>query len=265
MALRPDSEDNRDNKLAVRKAAEEEVLLREVDEALRQDELGSFARSYGLPIGFVLILALAAFGGWLFWQERQEGALEERSEQLITTLDELEAGQIEQADKALAGLAEGSSATAVSAKLARAGIALRDNRRAEGVQIYQSIADDAEAPQPYRDLALIRAAAADFEQLEPQEVIDRLKPLAVPGNPWFGSAGELVGMAYLEQGKEDLAGPLFAAIATDDDVPPTLRSRARQMAGLLGRDAIEDVDATLAEMGEDQQAGGASAPPAPQQ
>ena len=133
------------------------------------------------------------------------------------------------------------------------------------MQIYESIADDAEAPQPYRDLALIRAVAADFEQLEPQEVIDRLKPLAVPGNPWFGSAGELVGMAYLKQGKEDLAGPLFAAIATDEDVPPTLRSRSRQMAGLLGRDAIEDVDATLAEMREDQQAGGATAPPAPQQ
>ena len=51
MALRPDSEDNRDNKLAVRKAAEEEVLLREVDEALRQDQIGSFAKRYGWPIG----------------------------------------------------------------------------------------------------------------------------------------------------------------------------------------------------------------------
>ena len=44
MALRPDSEENREDKLAARKAAEEEVLLREVDEALRQDELGSFAK-----------------------------------------------------------------------------------------------------------------------------------------------------------------------------------------------------------------------------
>ena len=71
-------------------------------------------------------------------------------------------------------------------------------------------------------------------------MIDRLKPLAVPGNPWFGSAGELVGMAYLKQNNTALAGPLFAAIARDKDAPETLRNRVRQLAGLLGVDAIDD-------------------------
>ena len=93
-------------------------------------------------------------------------------------------------------------------------------------------------------------------------MIDRLKPLATPGNPWFGSAGELVAMAYLKQGKQDLAGPLFAAIAKDEDVPQTLRSRTRQMAGLLGYDAVVDVDETLAEMRDEADArrAGAAAP-----
>jgi hypothetical protein len=90
-------------------------------------------------------------------------------------------------------------------------------------------------------------------------VVDRLKPLAVPGNPWFGSAGELVGMAYLRQGKNDLAGPLFAAIAKDESVPASLRSRTRQLAGLLGYDAVVDVDAALAEMRNDEQAPAAPA------
>ena len=94
-------------------------------------------------------------------------------------------------------------------------------------------------------------------KLNPQTVVDRLKPLATPGNPWFGSAGELVAMAYMKQGKEELAGPLFAAIAKDDDVPQTLRSRARQLAGLLGYDAVEDVDRTLAEMREEGDTSGA--------
>jgi hypothetical protein len=49
-------------------------------------------------------------------------------------------------------------------------------------------------------------------------------------------------MAYLKQGKEELAGPLLAAIAKDEDVPQTLRSRSRQLAGLLGYDAVADVD-----------------------
>ena len=75
--------------------------------------------------------------------------------------------------------------------------------------------------------------------LEPQQVVDRLKPLAVEGAPWFGSAGELVAISYMKMRKPDLAGPLFAAMAKDATVPQSIRSRARQMAGLLGIDAVE--------------------------
>lgn len=259
MALTPDSDQSRADQLAARRAAEQEVLLREVDEAMRQDQLGTVAKRYGWAIAGGLVLALAAFGGYLIWQDRREGQLEEASDTLITTLDKLEAGQIDQAEDDLAALAEGDTATAVSAKFARAAVALRENRQQEAVALFDEIAADGDAPQPYRDLATIRSVASRFEQLQPQQVIDRLKPLAVPGNPWFGSAGELVAMAYLKQDKQELAGPLFAAIAKDEDVPQTLRSRTRQMAGLLGYDAVEDVDATLAQMRED---GTAAAAPA---
>ena len=78
--------------------------------------------------------------------------------------------------------------------------------------------------------------------------------LAVPGKPFFASAGELVAHAYMDQGKNAEAGALFAQIAKDDDAPEGLRSRARQMAGVLGVDAIEDVDALLEEQGVDAQA-----------
>jgi len=67
----------------------------------------------------------------------------------------------------------------------------------------------------------------------------------VPGNAWFGSAGELVGMAYLKMGKPDQAGPLFAAIGKNTEVPSTLRTRMRQVAGQLGYDAGSDDVASL--------------------
>ena len=44
------------------------------------------------------------------------------------------------------------------------------------------------------------------------------------------------------------AGPLFAAISKDKNAPASLRSRTRQLAGVLGVDAIDDVDKTLAEI-----------------
>ena len=86
---------------------------------------------------------------------------------------------------------------------------------------------------------------ARYDKMKPADVVARLKPLAVPGNPWFGPAGEIVAMAYLDQGKSAEAGALFGAIAKDKDTPETLKSRSRQMAGLLGVDAIDDVDTVL--------------------
>ena len=259
MALTPDSPQSRAEQLAAREEREQEVLLREVDDAVRQDQLGGVLKRYGWPIVGALAVGLAAFGGWIYWSNYREGQIEQRSEKLIAAFDQLEAGQFQQAASGLTALsADGSSATALSATLARAGIALRDNKQDEAVKLYEGIADDENAPKPYRDLASIRATAIQFDKLQPQAVIDRLKPLATPGNPWFGSAGELVAMAYLKQGKKDLAGTLLAAIAKDEDVPETLRSRTRQLAGLLGYDAVVDVDKTLAELREAE--GGAPAP-----
>jgi hypothetical protein len=122
----------------------------------------------------------------------------------------------------------------------QAGIAMEQGRKAEAAKLYAAVAADGAMPQPYRDLATIRQVAIDFDTLPPATVIARLKPLAIPGNAWFGSAGELVAAAYLKQGKPELAGPLFAQIAKDPKVPETLRTRTRQMSGLLGVDAIVD-------------------------
>jgi hypothetical protein len=261
LALTPDTTQTSDGKVAVRKAAEQDVLMREVDEAVRRDQLERAAKRYGLMVGAAVLVALLALAAWLFWQSRQENQLETRSEQLVTAFDELDGGAFTRADEELAPLATGEGdAASVAAGLARAGIALRDNRRDEAVQIFEAVAANEDAPEPYRQLAAIRLAAAQFEDLEPQAVIDRLKSIAVPGNPWFGSAGELVAMAYLKQGREDLAGPLLAEIAKDESVPETLRSRTRQLAGLLGVDAIEDVDAALSAMAQQQGAAPAPAP-----
>ena len=64
-----------------------------------------------------------------------------------------------------------------------------------------------------------------------------MKPYAAAGNPWFGSAGEMTGMAYLKLNKPKDAARIFAAMAKDQKVPETIRNRASMMAGSLGIDA----------------------------
>ena len=61
-----------------------------------------------------------------------------------------------------------------------------------------------------------------------------MKPLAVSGKAWFGSAGEMLAMAYMKERKPELAAPIFAAMAKDEKVPRSIRSRAKEMAASLG-------------------------------
>lgn len=247
MALRPTRDQSRSDQLAERKAAQDDVLLREIDEAVRQDEMAELMRRYGKPALAAVLGGLALFGGYLFWQERRDAALEQKSEEFTRALDHFSAGNMETGRKALDNLVkDGEPGVKASALLVQAGIAQQKGDKAGAVKLYQQVSADGDAPQPYRDLASIRLVATNFDAMKPEDVIAKLKPLAVPGNPWFGSAGELVGIAYLKQGKTQLAGPLFAAIAKSKDTPETLRARARQMAGLLGVDAVDEAEVTLA-------------------
>src|SRR3546814_2983077 len=63
-----------------------QVFLREVDDALRQDRLASFGMRYGIWLLALIVLTLVAFGGWLWWNHQAEQKAGERSEQLSKTL-----------------------------------------------------------------------------------------------------------------------------------------------------------------------------------
>jgi hypothetical protein len=258
VALTPTSNPPDADKTAVRRAAEQDVLLREVDEAVRQDEATEFFRQYGKAIAGLVIVGLAAFGGWLWWKDHREEQRERVSEQYVQALDQIDAGDRVKATAALEPIAQkGTPAAAAGATMLQAGLMIAKGDNARAATMLFKLANDKDAPQEFRNLAAIRGVSASFDTMKPEDVIARLKPLAKPGNPWFGSAGELLAAAYLKQGKKDLAGPLFAAIAKDETVPRSLRSRARQVAGQLGYDAVTDVDQVLAEQRSD--SGGSAA------
>ncbi len=235
------------------------MLLREVDDAVRQDELLSFWQQWGKLLMVTIGAGLLALAGWLFWNNAKQNASAEQGEKMTMALDQYRAGNLEAADEqaALLGKDAGPGYKA-AANLLRADIALKMNKQAEAANLLAAIAADSAAPQPYRDLAAIREITIRFDTMKPEDVISRLKPLATPGAPWFGSAAELVGLAYLKQGKPELAGPILAEIAKDEKAPPTLRRRARQLSGSLGVDSIVDVDKVVS--GADMNPGAAAAP-----
>jgi hypothetical protein len=215
-----------------------DAFVREVDENLRRDQARDFLKNNGPWIIGALLLFLAGVAGWLYWQDRQVEETEAATERLNAVMTQIGGGQAAGADKALAPLEESDSeGVSAAARLTAAAVALQSANRKAAMDKYRAVMEDEGLAQPYRDLATIRLTALEFDQMKPEAVIDRLKKLAEPGNPWFGSAGEMTAMAMLKQGRKSEAGRLFAAIAADNQVPETIRSRAVQIAGTLGVDA----------------------------
>jgi hypothetical protein len=212
-----------------------ETFVREVDENLRRDQLRDFLKAYGSWLIVAVVLFLAASGGFIWWKQHQEKQSEAQVEQLAQIYKDLGGGNTGQAPQQLDTLSkDGSKAIRASAMFARAALALQQNDVKLATGTYKRIAADDSLPKPYRNAALIRQTALEFDQLPPQDVINRLEPLTRPGEPWFGTAGEMTALAMLKQGRSHEAGVLYAAIAKDRDVPQSIRARAVQVAGSLG-------------------------------
>lgn len=223
-----------------------ESFLREVDENLRRDQARDFAKKYGGWLVAAVVLFLAGVLAWLYWQDHQQKQAEAQSEALMKIYSQIGAGQTKAAQQGLQGLeSAGNPIVRTLALLTEAAVALDGNDRATALSKYNAVANDGHAPQPYRDLALIRSTMLQFDQMKPEDVIARLQPLVKPGEPWFGTAGEMTAMAYLKQGNKAAAGKLFAQIAADPSAPPSLRTRSAQIAGTLGVDAAASLPHSL--------------------
>ena len=219
-----------------------DTFVREVDENLRRDQLRETAERYGKWIIAGLVIFLAAIGGYLYWQHRQDQQAIANSEAMSAALDKVGAGNIKGAQADLIPLSESSNdVTRATALLGRASLATQQNDRKAASEIYKQVAADDGLPQPFRDLATVRGTMIDFDTMKPDEVIARLKPLVEPGKPFYGTAGELTALALLAMGDRAGAGRLFAAIAADRQVPQTIRDRAVQIAGSLGIDASASI------------------------
>ena len=220
-----------------------EAFFREVDEEVRREQTAKLARRYGVIVVVVIVLALAAFGGTLWWRAHQAAVAGERGDQFMAAMGSLSNGKDDDARKQLAALV-GTDAKGYAplARMLQADMLIRERKDKAGADAFLKLSQDGAVPQPLRDVALVRATVLQFDTLPPQQVVDRMKPLAQTGNPWFGSAGEMTGLAYLKLNQPQKAGAMFVAMTKDKSVPASLRSRVAQLAADLGYEAVQPQD-----------------------
>lgn len=211
-----------------------DLLIKEVDEELRQEQLENLWKRYGslfIAAAVVLVLAVAGWQGWNTWQTKQRqasGAQFSEAAQLIA------AGKRDQATAILSKLAaEGSAGYRMLAEMKLADLKLEAGDAAGTAAGYERVATMGVDP-VYRNLALLKVAYLKLDAGDTAAVEKSVEPLAVESSAWRHSAREVLALAALKKGDAARAAELFRKVADDPAAPQGVRARAAEMLAAAG-------------------------------
>jgi hypothetical protein len=209
-------------------------FLREVDEAVRQDQYKRLWDQYGvyaLAVAALIVAGVAAYKGWSYWQERkaQEGGAE--FSQALTTLDGPDAAK---AKETLASLAEeGPRGYRILARFQLAAAEAKAGNTDKAVADYDALATDGNLDAILKGDATLQAAGLRLDKADYAEMERRLKGLAEGNGAWRFSARELLGLSAYRLNDMREAEKQFSALVSDQGTPLNLRERADMMLALI--------------------------------
>ncbi|KJZ20374.1 tetratricopeptide repeat protein [Loktanella sp. S4079] len=210
-------------------------FIEEVTEEVKRDKLFAQMRKYG-PIAVALVLALVGGAAWNEYRSAQDRATAEAAGDAI--YDALAQTEPDARAQAFAEMQLEGDASAIAA-LMSAATQVEAGNNAAAQNILSALANDAERPAMYRDLAEFKAAMLIED--DPAAQIAALEPLAAPGQPYYLLAMEQIAYARLALGETDTALTVLRQIEEDAASSRGLRERVQNLLIALGEPLPEPV------------------------
>jgi hypothetical protein len=208
-------------------------LFDEVDEEVRREQLKKLWDNYSLYFIALMVLIVAAVGGWRGYQYLEAKKAAEAGAVFEKAVELSEQGKHAEAETAFADLAaKAPSGYGTLARLrAAAEASTRDPKAA--AKMYDDIAADSGVRSEWRDLAKIRAAGLLVDSASYADMQQRLETSAEPKSTFRHSAREMLALSAWRNNDMTAARKWLDAIAEDGETPPGLRSRAEALQALL--------------------------------
>jgi hypothetical protein len=217
-----------------RGSAGADEFIREVDEAVRQDQWLKLFQRYGnylIGAALAVVIGSAAGVGWRAWQQNQR--LEE-ARRYAEAQEMLREAKPEEAASAFAALAEDSrSGYRVLARLRAAEAQAEAGDRAAATAALDRLAGDHDAAPVYRSLGELLARQQQLAQAE-TPALSELEPLTGSNDPWRYSALELRALAQMQSGDTAAARQTLDDLLAEPLAPPDLARRAAELLAFLG-------------------------------
>jgi hypothetical protein len=209
-------------------------FFREVDEAVRQEKYKQLWDQYGiyaLGAAVVLVVAVAGYKSWTFWQERQSGDAGTKFSQALSMEDGADAAKAREILTDLA--AKGPEGYRVLASFQLAAAEAKAGNVDNAVADYDALSNDPGVDPILKGHATIQAAMLRLDKADYAEMEKRLKALADSDSAWRFSARELLGLSAYRVKNMNEAERQFSALVGDEGTPPNLRERADMMLALI--------------------------------
>lgn len=208
-------------------------LFDEVSEEVRREQFTKLLSRYGVLIlgaAFIVVVGVGGWRGYAWWQARQAAESGAAFQEAVALAEQNKSAEAQAAFAKIG--AESSRAYQMLARLREAGeMAKRDPQAA--VRLYEAVAADASIAEPFRDSALLRAAALQLDTLPYADIRARLEPLIGAGRTFRHSARELLALSAWRASDEAATREWLNAIISDGESPANLRSRAEALLALL--------------------------------
>ena len=210
-------------------------LFDEVDEEVRREQLKRLWDKYSLYFIALMVLIVAAVGGWRGYQYLEAKKAAEAGATFEKAVELSEQGKHAEAETAFADLAAKapSGYRTLSRLHAAAETSTRDPKAA--AKMYDDIAADRSLGSEWQDLAKIRAAGLVLDSASYADMQQRLESSAAPKSTatFRHSAREMLALSAWRNNDMTAARKWVDAIAEDGETPPGLRSRAEALQALL--------------------------------
>jgi len=207
-----------------------DLLIKEVDEELRQEQLSKVWKKYANLIAAAAIAVVLSVAGWQAWHAWQAKQVLASSQRFSDAIHLAEQGKLDEAAAGLGKLSiDGTAGYRVLAALRLAALREQAGDAAGAAASYRGIAEKNGVDVVYRNLAMLKAAYLSLDSGDANQIAASVEPLSQEVSPWRYSAREILGLAALKQGETAKAIGIFKKLADDAAAPQGVRSRAAEM------------------------------------
>ena len=208
-------------------------IFHEVDEEVRREQLKKLWDRYSIYLIALAVLIVAGIGAWRgyeYWVAKKAAVAGAAFEAAMALSEE---GKHAEAEAAFARVAaEAPEGYRMLARM-RAAASLAQVKPADAVKAFDEISNDASFGATWQDLASVRAGLLLVDTTPLAEMRRRLEPVAEPTRSFRHTARELLALSAWRNHDLAAARRYLDMIATDAETPPGTRARAEVLSGLI--------------------------------